>query len=249
MGAEIKVRLFEHIRPVGPDTKRIPGYKPAGFIIDGQVRTGHVLDLEELKKTKNFPYLRAELQVDIGQNQGSVDISPLLNADNGGKVWLETLQERYENQVSTEIVFKELPFTPLEYVKYPNDYLDRAKEKPWYHPPKATIDTLPKGTRYARIIPLMKTKNGEWIRSLFYERKVRDAKGKVESYGVLEEGKLYGNAAGILLGNITTEDLKKPEGDFEANFPLEHFLKVVFPVWIGDKERNPLSLEVHLKRN
>lgn len=247
MGIEINVRFFEHILPVGPDTNRIQGYKPAGFVIDDQVRIGHVLDLEELKKTKNLPYLYTELQLDV--NQDSVDISPLLKATVEGKEWLDTLQERYANQVSTEILFKELPFTPVEYSKYPNDYFERVRENPRYKIPKAKIDRSPKGTKYARVVPLMRLKSGEWIRSLFYNRKVKDPKGKVESYSISEEGIRYGNAAGILLGNMGKEDLKKPEGDFEADFPLEHFIEIVFPVWIGEKGRNPLSIEIHLAKN
>lgn len=246
MGIEIQARFLEHIRPVGPDTDRIPGYKPAGLIIDNQVQAGYVLDIKELKRTKNLPYLHTELQLDI--NQDSVDISPLLKADNGGREWLEALQKRYDDQVSTEIVFKELPFTPVEYVKNPNDYFNRIRKNARYESPKAKIDTLPKGTRYAIVLPLMKTESGKWIRSLLYNRKVRDSKGKIESYSILEEGVLYGNAAGILLGNIRKEDLKKPEGDFEVDFPLEHFLEVAFPIWIGEKGRNPLSIEIRLAK-
>jgi hypothetical protein len=148
--------------------------------------------------------------------------------------------------VSTEMTLKELPFSPVKYVKYPNDYFEKCKENQSWKAPRGIIEKLPVETRYVKLGPLLRTKDGQWINNVYYNRKIKSANGVTEEYGIIEKHKEYGNAAGIIMGNLRKKDFTEIEGDFETKFPLEHFLEVVYPVRIMDLKHNPLSVEIHL---
>jgi hypothetical protein len=241
MELELKASFSESIRPIGPEEDRIPGFKNA--IINGNT-LGHVLDVEDLKKVKMIPYLHFEIQ--FKATQEVVDFAPFLNSDAGGREWLGALQEHYKGNVSTEMTLKELPFSPVEYTKYPNDYFERSRTDRDWRVPRGIIEKLPLETRYVRLGPMLKTKDGQWINNVYYNRKVKSANGVTEDYAILEKDKEYGNAAGIIMGNFRKKDFTEVEGNFETQFPSEHFLEVVYPVRIIDLKHNPLKIEMHL---
>jgi hypothetical protein len=240
---ELKASFSESIRPIGPEEDRIPGFKNA---IINENALGHVLDPEALRKAKSIPYLHLEVQFKI--TQGVVDLAPFLNSDAGGREWFGALQEHYKNNISTEMTLQELPFSPVKYTKYPEDYFDRSRANKNWRVPRGIIEKLPQEARYMKLGPMLKTKDGRWIQNVYYNRKVKSANGVTEDYGIIEKERDYGNAAGIIMGNLQKRDFTKVEGDFETQFPFEHFLEVVYPVRIMDLGHNPLKVEIHLVR-
>lgn len=243
MELELKARFSEFIRPIGPEEDKIPGFNNA--IINGE-KLGHVLNVEEMKKVKNIHFLHFETE--FRATQESIDLAPILNSDNGGREWLEAFQEHYKGNISTEMTLKEIPFLHVKYRKYPNDYFDRSKADRNWTAPRGLVKKLPLGTKYVKLGPMLKIKEGQWIKNVYYNRKVRSANGVVEEYDISELSNEWGNAPGIIMGSLQRKDFSKVEGDFETQFPYEHYLEVVYPVRIIDITRNPLSLEIHLAK-
>lgn len=146
------------------------------------------------------------------------------------------------------MTLKEIPFLPVRYRKYPNNYFDRAKADDNWKTPRGIVEELPSGVKYVKLAPMLKTKEGKWIQNAYYNRKVKSANGVVEDYIISELSNEYGNAPGIIMGSLQGESFSKMEGDFETQFPFEHYLEVVYPVRLIDINHNPLSLEIRLAK-
>lgn len=233
----------------------VKGYEPAVMNIDGEIKTGRIIDLKRLEEAESIRTLM--FQTEIGLEEGEVDLEQLLKEYEGGKKWLESLQKYF-----SEFFGKPVPMTfsmrPLRlpgYLKYslmPKDYFERTRDK-WgnlkhYENPKGVIKKLPETLVYWRIEPPMKFEDGTWLRGVNYSRNVQGPKGIFESYANKDPNdKEHFYAEGVLLGSLGKEDLEDARGDFENDFPLEHFLDMVYCAPIRHADRyNPMTIRTEL---
>ncbi len=254
MQSKLEIQFWE--RMFIQDT-RIPegtirGYKPARIIADGKEELGHVLDVKELKGNDFIDSMLFSTQ--IGLANRVTDLSRVLQSDKGGKKWYDSFYryfaEMYDNYIPFEFNIKNIPFSPLNYQKFPVDYFERVEKNRGYRPPEGRIVSLGK-TKYVKIIPPMKFQDGKWLQSIFYDRKVERFNGKIkEGYFISRVGdEPYNSAPGVLLGNMVENDLTNIKGDKNEfqGFPLNNFLQVTYPISFGEVGTyNPLTIKVCL---
>ncbi len=181
-----------------------------------------------------------------------IDLTPILINDENGLKWLSNHQKYHADTygkkvpMTFSITSAQLP-QRTEYILFPEDYF---KRKRLYRPPRAILNHLPKGTFYYEILPPMKFEDGEWICNLYYKRQAQSHNKIFNSYSIHDlNDKPFLNARGVLLGTLNEEDLEQKTGDFENEFPIEHFLDVAYPVSLRQvHEYNPLSIIVCLSK-
>jgi hypothetical protein len=244
---KILVRFLERQFFLDPMTGTVSGYEPAVITTEEGKRIGHVIDVEKLSKAQYLDFLSFETQLDLVEQK--TDLSEILEKDENGAKWLESFKryfkETFDANIPMILLVKSLPFTPLEYEKFPNDYSKRGRD---YRVPRGILDSLSNAVKYVRILPPMKFENDKYIPNIYYNRKVIRSDGIIEDYFINEVGDRSGiSAKGVLLGYLKESDIKKTEGDFEGGFPFGHFLSLTYSVSLRQAHKyNPLTISIHL---
>lgn len=252
MSVEVLARFMEQQMFPDRETGLAPGCVPARIVTtDEGERLGFIYNLGKLKNGLAFKAVVYEKRYIIGQEP--VDVSWDLRNDPGGKNWLETIEQRY-GPILAQISLEQIPFTPLVYTVYPNDFESHSYSR-------AILESLPEGTIYAKLHPLVKCVNGKWLSSIYYERKVTTVQGESAHYDnqvvekVDSDGFCPDSSPGVLLGRIDFENLipirkgfNSHAKDFDGkDFPFQHYLEVSYPVALRDAHKlNSLSLEIRL---
>ena len=224
----------------------IKGYNPAIIKRGQDIKFGRVIDTKELAKSEFIDVLVYQTELELAEQE--FDLSELLKKDKDGAKWLDSfnsyIETIYHETIPTDFSIENTPFIPLEYTKFPNDYFDRAKEG-YYSAPRGTINFVPEGIYYMRILPPMKFENGKWLPGLYYNRKVIRPDGIIEGYSIKEKSTERGGA-GVFLGESEKNDIETCD-EFEGGFPLIHFFELVYPAPLRmAKELKPLTIQVHL---
>jgi hypothetical protein len=244
--AKLKLKFTEREFFRDEKTGTVPGYERAAMVQEGKLVLGRVINLDKLEKAECIDTVMFETELDFKAQ--AVDIAQILKKDEGGKKWLNGLRvyykENYEEDVSTDFVVELQDFTPLELVKFPTDYFKRDRN---YRPPEGFIEKMPKNCIYAKIIPPVKFKTGEWIPGVVYERKAIRKDGVVEDISYSEKYDKSGLLArGVLIGKLDENEVSEKRGDFEWGFPLETYLSVVHRVSLRTAHKyNPRHIEVY----
>lgn len=254
MEPKLEIQFWERmfIQDTGIPEGTIRGYKHARILTDGKEELGHVLDVEELKKTVSADFMLFSTEINLSDQV--IDLSRVLQSNKGGKKWYgsfyQYFAETHDNYIPFEFSIENIPFAPLNYQKFPVDFFERAEKNRGYRPPEGRIDSLGK-MRYVKITPPMKFQDGDWLQSVYYDRKVERSNGKIkEGYFISSVGdEPYNSAPGALLGNMMENDLTNIEGDKNEfqGFPLNHFLQVSYPVSFRNLGTyNPLTIQMRL---
>lgn len=229
----------------------VRGYEPAVIDSGKGIVYGRVIIPEELKKANFIDTTCFQTQFPLCDNE--IDLVPILENDENGNNWLQK-HKTYHSQtygIDIPMIFsiQLLDSVPgWTYHLMPKDYFARTEGGRKYQPPKAVMDNLPEGTFYCRIHPPVKFSNGKWITNLYYNRKVRGSKGIFDSYHISDPNDTnHFQVAGVLFGELNQADLKNLSGDFEKDFPLDHFLEVCYPISLRQAGKfNPLTIKVEL---
>ncbi len=229
----------------------IKGYELAIINTGGKLKVGKVIDVEKLKEAEFVDTLC--FQTEIGLEEKTVDLEQILREDKEGKKWLDGVQryfsEYFEESVPMTFSMKPLQFPKdMEYKAMPKDYLEKEY---WYKCPGAVIRELPKTLVYWDVMPLMKFSDGTWIRGVYYCRNVKGPKNIFDSYlnrDPSDENPMR-SAKGVLLGSLCAENLEEITGDFEGDFPLEHFLDCTYAIPLSLVNKyNPSTIRVELTK-
>lgn len=248
MDPKINLKFFEREFILNPETGLAKDTKIVGIRDGGSIRIGRLIDSS--LKLDYIDTLLCEAELDLAEQ--SVDLSDILNKDRDSIRWLDQFRKHFMNTSkgsNTDLRFENIPFTPLIYTKFPNDYFERFRHDQYYKAPRGIIRVLPEEMFYARIIPPPTTfKDGAWVSYHYPGGKVTRPDGIEEKYGIHEDEKDLFQARGILLGKLKDEDITNLSGVFEGGFPLDNFAEIVYPVGISEVSRkNPLSITLKLK--
>jgi len=244
--AKLKLKFTEREFFSDKNTGTIPGYENAAMLVNGEVQLGKVVKLDKLEKAEFIDTVMFETELDYKVQ--TVDLAQILNKDEAGKKWLNGLRtyykECYDEDISTDFTVEMLDFTPLSFVKFPNDYFKRDRN---YRVPEGYIEKLPKNCIYSKIVPPMKYKTGEWIPNIVYDRKAIRKDGVVEGISYSEKGdKSMLLARGVLIGTVEENDISEKRGEFEGGFPLESYLSLVHRVSLRNAHKyNPRQINVY----
>jgi len=244
---KILVRFLERQFFLDNLTGTVSGYEPAIIATEKGKRIGHVIDVEKLSKAQYLNFRCFEAQLDLVEQE--TDLSEILKKDENGAKWLDSFKiyfkETFNANVPMNLLVEAMPFKPLVYEKFPNDYFKRGRD---YRVPHGIVDSLPDTAKYVGILPPVKLENGQSIPNIYYKRKVIRYDGIIEDYFIDEVGDTsWRSAKGVLLGYLKESDIKKTEGDFEGGFPFEHFLSLTYPVSLSQAHKyNPLTIRVYL---
>jgi len=244
---KILVRFLERQFFLDNLTGTVSGYEPAVIATGEGKRIGHVIDVEKLSKAQYLNFRSFETQLDLVEQK--TDLSEILKKDENGAKWLDSFEryfkETFNVNVPMTLLVESVPFKPLVYEKFPNDYFKRGWD---YRVPRGIVDSLPDTAKYLGILPPVKLENGKGISNIYYNRKVIRSDGIIEDYFINEVGDRSGRSVkGVLLGYLKESDIKETKGNFEGGFPFEHFLSLTYSVSLRQAHKyNPLTISVYL---
>lgn len=256
MVKKIKVSFLEREFFAGDRTMTtVRGYEPAVAEIDGKLKRGRVIDVEELRKSEFIDTLLFQTELDFQECE--IDLTDMLESDEDGKNWLEQHRKYFSGcfketiPMTFSISHLELP-QKVKYSVLPEDYFKRVEGGRNYWCPWKFIENLPETVCYQKIIPPVKFQDGKWAIGISYSRCVSGPKKVFDSYSIEDpEDKKHFSVPGVLLGTLNKSDLNGLVGssmeDFEGDLPLTHFLRVAYlvPISLANKY-NPLNIRVEL---
>ena len=250
--ARIKISFLERHFVTKEDQlgTTIGGFDPAIIETPYGVKVGRVLHTERLCEPGYVDVALFQTSFPLGEV--AFDVGKLLEANDGGIRWISSFNNYFKKTFDLDVPleFKVSQLTApsdVVYTLFPNDIERNCSFN--YRNPRAIVNLNKTSLHYLEVRPPMKFANGEWISTLYYQRKVRDLNNIFGSYSIrdLKSSDDFRSLPGTFFGNLQESEIRVIGGDFQNSFPISHYLDVVYPISLRQiGEFNPLTINVEV---
>jgi len=246
MDNRLKVSLLETEHFAGDRTGNyVKGYEPALVNLDGRVVQTRFIDPERLSKAESLTTALFTIELPYGEQR--IDFRDF--QDEGAREWMRKF-DRLHGEDFGEVVPPLMHINPLDFpeelqLRYlPNDYFNRPQRYPG---PEGSLLRLPSTMEYCRMVPSMRFSDGRAMPHINYSKRAlsRGSEWSFSSHNPSEPE--HFNSDGVLLGNLHGTQVEFQRGDWsEIEFPIKHYLDVIYMVRISDRKHNPLIIRTEL---